>query len=475
MWDRLRPIPLGTARRVLVVRWDGKVGDAVVSSFFYREAGKLHDACVTVVTTPALADLHRRMFGVRKVVVTSPNPGLRELVRLRHALRGIDTIVHPAGRIRARELFLIRLIKPRNVFSLDDGLNWVNGKIGRATAHSAFAGKYAHVLRHLGVQHVDTSPQLAHACWKQPEPGTARQRVVFNPFGSRSDKSISVAKAAQLLGLIADRMPGIEVLILHHVSTREQAAAMQHRVGRANVMLANTTPTLDDMIGLIATAWLVISVDTGVVHVADALRKKLVAIYPASNDRFNPWLPRPSHTTRLIYSLQDQAMYMRTGRKDLDRFDEHEVLKHTSALVSEPSARYDLALEARPVNGLGVASRNLVLQLPLIAATGPEVAHCHPGTINVQCERGFIVTTPHFATPELSWVPGSQRTESFAFLRVELSLLSHAERIPAWLYIAQHSPHRRTPAVHEIIAPRLDLEGIDQVTLHLDSQRVRFV
>lgn len=474
MLDRLRPAPLGAARRILIVRWDGKIGDAVVSSFFYREAGKLDDVCVSAVTTAGLANLHRQVFGVHDVIISQENPGLFELIRLWHALRGVDTIVHPAGRIRARELFLIRLIAPRNVFSLDDGLNWVNGKMKQASADRGFASKYAYVLRQLGLQFIDTSPQLASESWTRPQRDAARLRVLFNPFGSRPDKSMGVPKAVQLLILLADQMPDTDVFILHHASTREQAIAMQCGAARTNVMLAGTTHTLEDMIALVAAASLVISVDTGVVHVADALRTKLLAIYPASNG-FNPWLPRPAHTTRLVFSLQDIQLYMRTGRKNLDRFDEHEVLRHAIALAGEAPVRHELAMEARPVRGLGVASRNLLLQLPLIGAYGPELAHCHAGTINIRCERGFVVTAPNFTTPELSWVPGSRRTESFAFLRVELSLSSHAQRIPAWLYIAQHSPHRKTPAVHEVVAPRLDLEGVDQMTLHLDPQRIRFV
>ena len=471
--DRRLPVSIAPPRRLLMVRWDGKLGDALVSSFFIRETLRLDSLSVTVVTTPALAEFYRSVYGSCNILVTEENPGLFKMLQLWSKLPAIDTVVHLVGRIRLRELFLLRLLAPRNVFSLDDDLAWVNGKLRDATAGYSFGTKYARVLQQLGLEHPDMSPEPLQKGCSIPENGATR--ILFNPFGSRLDKSIREEKAVTLLMLLADRFPDTVIEIMHQERTRKQAESMWRHVGRTNVVLAPRAATLAGLIEFVASANIVISVDTGVVHLADTMRRKLVAIYPVPIHPPNPWLPRPTHLTRVVYSARGQPSETSSETKNMNNFDEYEVLWHAAELAVERPARRDLSLRARFVPGLGVASRNLVLQLPLLGVHAPEIAHCHPGTLNIMCERAFTVTAPDVTTPELAWVPGSKRLEAFSLLRVELSVSSHVDRIPAWIYIAHNSPHRQTPAVHEVLAPHLLLDRAAGLTVHLDSAQIELL
>lgn len=65
--------PLSGRLHIVVPRWDAKLGDSIVSSFFFREARKLN-AQVTVLTVAELATLHAQDFGVDRVIVTGANP-----------------------------------------------------------------------------------------------------------------------------------------------------------------------------------------------------------------------------------------------------------------------------------------------------------------------------------------------------------------------------------------------------------------
>ncbi|MBE1188921.1 lipopolysaccharide heptosyltransferase family protein, partial [Escherichia coli] len=106
---------------ILVPRWDAKLGDSIVSSFFFREARRLN-ARVTVLTVEELAQMHALDFGVDQVVITNANPGVLELLHLAQQLGQVDVVVHLVGRIQPAEILFLRLLRPARVYSFDDRL-----------------------------------------------------------------------------------------------------------------------------------------------------------------------------------------------------------------------------------------------------------------------------------------------------------------------------------------------------------------
>lgn len=127
-----------------------------------------------------------------------------------------------------------------------------------------------------------------------------------------------------------------------------------------------------------------------------------------------------------------------------------------------------LELSATIIPGLGAASRNLVLQLPLLSRDFPEMAACHPGTINLRFEQPLVVTRPDHRSAPLAWVPGRTATEVFDLVRIELQLPHGRASEPAWLYVAHRSPHRQDPCIHEVIAAHQDLHGISRCRIRVD-------
>jgi hypothetical protein len=133
---------------------------------------------------------------------------------------------------------------------------------------------------------------------------------------------------------------------------------------------------------------------------------------------------------------------------------------------------FNLQLDAHIISGLGAATRNLALQLPLISQSFPEVAGCYRGTINLQLEQPLTVIRPDYRTVPLAWVPGRPRTEVFDFVRIGLELPHLTALVPAWLYVAHQSPHRRTPAIHEVIAVPLELKDVTHCRIRISSAAV---
>lgn len=455
---------------VLVPRWDAKLGDSIVSSFFFREARRL-DARVTVLTVAELAQMYALDFAVDQVVITNANPGFRELVRLARQLGRVDAVVHLVERIQPAEILFLRLLRPARVYSFDDCLRCVNRKFGAATAGLDMAERYRRVLMDLGASAVDKK-YIVPLARTQPHLALG-PHIVFNPYASRPDKSLAFDRSVSLLCAIADVHPTRSVGILCTPTTYQDAQHMEVTVARENVRVIHGLVLPKDVAGTINKAQAVVTVDTAIVHMAVGLGTRLVAIYPAMDGQANPWLPPPSPMTRVVYSQQPPGLYRRTGKKDMNAFSLEELLNDLHELLATaPEPEHFFSLRARIVPGLGAAKGTLARQLPLISQAFPEVAGCHPGTINLEFESPIEVTQPDHRTVPLAWTPSGRMTEVFDLVRVELEFNQLPERIPAWLYVAHGSPHRCMPTVHEVIAHQINLKEVHECRVHIRASAI---
>jgi len=319
----------GRPLHIVVPRWDAKLGDAIVSSFFFREARKL-GARVTVLTVAELAELHRVDFAVERVIEVSTNPSLGQLLRLARELGQVDALVHLVGRIQPAEMLFIRWLQPRLVYSLDDPLRCVNRKLGVATAHLPVAERFARVLADLGAQRID---QRFIVPLSDPLPDIGGTRILFNPYASRTDKSLGFTKTVALCQALADAWPQHPIGILCSPATRAETLQLQTAIAREQVRAMVELDSPRRVAGAMHQALAVISVDTAIVHMAVGLEVPLVAIYPASGAAGNPWLPPASPLTHVVFSQQDAGHYRRTGEKNMDAFAEREVLAKLSMLL----------------------------------------------------------------------------------------------------------------------------------------------
>ncbi|WPC04697.1 glycosyltransferase family 9 protein [Pseudomonas benzenivorans] len=469
--DRL-PKPRSTKEslHILVPRWDAKLGDSIVSSFFFREARRLN-ARVTVLTVVELAQMHALDFGVDQVVITNANPGVLELRHLAQQLGQVDVVVHLVGRIQPAEILFLRLLRPARVYSLDDRLRCVNRKFGEATAGLDMAERYRRVLMDLGARMVDRK-YIVPLPNTMPPP-TLAPTILFNPYASRTDKCLAFDRSVSLLHSIADAYPTRSVGILCSPTTRDDALRIEVAVARRNVRVVHGLASPKDVAGYIRCAQVVISVDTAIVHMAVGLETKLVAIYPGIAGQANPWLPPSSPLTRVVYSQQHTGQIRRAGKKDMNAFSIEALLDDLHELLATtPETEQLHSLRARIVPGLGVAQGTLARQLPLISKDFPEVADCHPGTINLELECPLEVAQPDHRTAPLAWTPSGRTTEVFDLVRIELEFGPLPTRVPAWLYVAHASPHRGTPTVHEVIAQQLNLSEVRECQIHLRASAV---
>jgi hypothetical protein len=101
---------------------------------------------------------------------------------------------------------------------------------------------------------------------------------------------------------------------------------------------------------------------------------------------------------------------------------------------------------ANPANG------TIIRQKPLVVKYFSEIANCYNGTINLQLEIPLQVRLPDIVTPPLRWHPNGD--ERFGITEIKLELNDKMYR--AWIYTAEHSPHRFNNMVAEILTERIN-------------------
>jgi hypothetical protein len=106
---------------------------------------------------------------------------------------------------------------------------------------------------------------------------------------------------------------------------------------------------------------------------------------------------------------------------------------------------------SNPNGGAGT----IELQKPLIRTYFPEIMDRHDGTINLLLDCPLQVRLPDIVTPPLDWHSTNfPDGEKFGITAIELDLGGESHR--AWLYTAEHSPHRFNNNVVEVLARKLD-------------------
>jgi hypothetical protein len=111
--------------------------------------------------------------------------------------------------------------------------------------------------------------------------------------------------------------------------------------------------------------------------------------------------------------------------------------------------------------GLGEASRTIELQKPYFKNYIQNIDIYHTGTINLLLENPLIISSPDIKTKPINWV--GDWVEEFGFLKIQFETIPSSSSMPidALIYIAYRSPHFSKHSYKEILAPFVDLNGVN--------------
>lgn len=303
--------PIGRPRGpVALIRWDGKIGDWVLSSFLFEAIGRETGATMIAVAAPHQTDLYHATPGV-DVVLPCRRKSLRDVLRTGLALRrlGCDTVVELTDRARWSDMLVMALsgarmrlkgVEPRigSLFRLLD-----LPEDGHAVERSLAFLDAIEIPRRdwrFDWRLPDEDVASARSLWD----GATAIRVVLNPFGADRSRILAAPTIAAIAEALLTALPDHSRVIVPlppSVPGDWRAAVARWPIETRPVPVARIETTA----ALIAEADLVISPDTSIVHIAALFDRPMVALYPEDTRETRRWRPRSTRATVLIPTAEE--------------------------------------------------------------------------------------------------------------------------------------------------------------------------
>ena len=299
LFDRPKPKHAeNDVRNIVMVRWDTKLGDAFVSSWFFRELKKQYPAIhISVITTPAMAWLFRDYFGADVVYETAKRPGYLMLYRLARKIGHTDLLVHFGQHLKLKDLFFLWLLKNNHIAGLDDEISLVDMKLGYSTKALHFREKFGLLATRLGISSPDTTyiiPSLP-ACEANVDAfwPALRPVICFNPYGSGGSRRLRAESIEKIVSFLASKFPDVGCCLLYAPDDRKEVEKISSKFP-STVFFYKDSTHIGDVIAQMRRSMAVLSVDTSTVHIANGLTKPLFAMYNEGPKNFTEWGPNGS-------------------------------------------------------------------------------------------------------------------------------------------------------------------------------------
>lgn len=303
LWDSRarREVDLTCAKKVLLMRNEGAIGDVVVDSALVKclhEAGMIVDFLLTKSNSQVMRHNPRIRHiyeaenvdsadYLRKFTHNVPPSVVNELANNKY-----DIVIDPSlFDIPVHRMLLLRQIKARAVLGFN---KWPS--INHYTRSFDFDCENWHVSKtfamiadylQLDKKHLQSYdlhiPQDVYRQVGDYLTALSGRNVVINIFAGHQDRSMSQEQLATLIARLREDYPAVNIILLDHRN--------EIRIPLAERVSVNPFKTLHHCMALIAQADLIISPDTSVVHMSAAWKKPLIAVYKDVPMNNRLWAP----------------------------------------------------------------------------------------------------------------------------------------------------------------------------------------
>lgn len=289
------PLNPNSIKHIVILRWDGKIGDAIISSFVIRELKKYRpDITITIIGTALLKELYLNHFHADKYITCNKRPKYIELIKITHQLSSVDLVVHLNYFMKMKDIFFLRIIDSSYYYGTDRDVKLINI---HANSSGHICNVYSNLLRFLNVNDFDRSyiiplvPGISSRLESLVKPIVKNHKLLaFNPYGSSSSRTFTKELSTQLIKELLKIDNDIFIVILHPPDKKNEAREITRSIDDSRVFYDSDSKTIFDSIEMIRYANIVITVDTSLVHVASGLKKRTIAIYKNA-DSLEEWGP----------------------------------------------------------------------------------------------------------------------------------------------------------------------------------------
>ena len=319
-------------KSILFLRYDGKIGDMVINTIMFREIKKAYPYIkIGVVTRGGAKDIISNNKNVDKIYEYNKKTSEVKKLAREIALEKYDLLIDFSEMLRVNQMMLINKCQAKFNMGLDRE-NWnlfdlsVNSNEDfKWTEH--ITKRYSAYLKKLGLKkdkiNIEYDIQISGEDKYKEFFRNIKQKklVVLNPYGASKHKSFNIETLKKIKNYFKDK--DTAVILLYFGDKKSELVNLKNEY----TYIPNDIKSIQDSIKIIEKADVVISPDTSIVHIASALKKKLICVYPPRGGKYGVdhlvWSP-VGKNIKILFCKDKESSY---DEIDINTFDFEEFKK----------------------------------------------------------------------------------------------------------------------------------------------------
>ena len=328
-------------KSILFLRYDGKIGDMVVNSLMFREIKKVYpNIKIGVVARGAAIDIIKDNSNVDKIYEYYKDRKKIKDLALKIKEEKYDLLIDFSEMLRVNQMMLINLCGARFNIGLDRkewklfDLSIKSDKDFKWTEH--ITNRYLAYLVKLGLkkENIDISYDIYLKDEKKYKAFfneiKESKKLILNPYGASKHKSFSVENLENIINYLKNR--DIAIILVYFGDKYKELEFLEKKY--KYVYMPQKIESILDTAILIKESDYVISPDTSIVHIASALNKKMITVYPPKGGKYGVdhlvWAPK-SEYSRVIFCKDKTGTY---DEIDINTFNFDEIKEEILKLIN---------------------------------------------------------------------------------------------------------------------------------------------
>ena len=350
IWDRKDRVKIlegnnfledNNIKSILFLRYDGKIGDMVVNSLMFREIRKVYpNIKIGVVARGAAMDIIKDNPNIDKIYEYHKDRKKIKDLALKIKEEKYDLLIDFSEMLRVNQMMLINLCGARFNIGLDRkewklfDLSIESDKDFKWTEH--ITNRYLAYLIKLGLkkENIDISYDIYLKDEKKYEVFfneiKESKKIILNPYGASKHKSFSIETLENIINHLKNR--DIAIILVYFGDKYKELEFLEKKY--KYVYIPKKIESILDTAILIKESDYVISPDTSIVHIASALNKKMITVYPPKGGKYGVdhlvWAPK-SEYSRVIFCKDKTGTY---DEIDINTFNFDEIKEEILKLIN---------------------------------------------------------------------------------------------------------------------------------------------
>ena len=328
-------------KSILFLRYDGKIGDMVVNSLMFREIKKVYpNIKIGVVARGAAIDIIKDNSNIDKIYEYYKDRKKIKDLALKIKEEKYDLLIDFSEMLRVNQMMLINLCGARFNIGLNRkewklfDLSIKSDKDFKWTEH--ITNRYLAYLVKLGLkkENIDISYDIYLKDEKKYKAFfneiKESKKLILNPYGASKHKSFNIETLENIITYLKDK--DIAIILTYFGDKYKELEFLEKKY--KYVYIPKKIESILDTAILIKKSDYVISPDTSIVHIASALNKKMITVYPPKGGKYGVdhlvWAPK-SEYSRVIFCKDKTGTY---DEIDINTFNFDEIKEEILKLIN---------------------------------------------------------------------------------------------------------------------------------------------